>query len=115
MAIRGGRAAAWIGGKARDSMMPLAVGGIATAGVMGAGAAIMDREGPWADVQEFAFGDPDAIRASLKAGVSDFMSRNNNDVYGRNDVYYGQPVSTSSARTNPISGDMVFGMYNLRR
>jgi len=124
MPIRGGRTASWLGRNAKragssvrhgDVLMPMAVAGIGVAAVGGATSGVLDREGPWADVQEFAFGDPEALRASMKAGLSEMVSGSDN-VYGRNDSYYGRPISTDRDHgPAPVSGDMVFGMYNLRR
>lgn len=93
------------------------------AAVLGAGSAIMDREGRYGDLQEQAFGDRDAIRYSMKAGLKTaFDPSTQYDRQGPMDYYYGRPVDPSaifsrrsSGSTTPVSGDTVFGMFNLRK
>ena len=93
------------------------------AAVAGAGSAIMDREGPYAGLQEEMFGDRDAIRYSMQAGLKTAFDRGNrHDIEGPGDYYYGRPVDVpaiarrrGSGASTPVSGDTVFGMWNLRR
>jgi len=118
-----GRAASWLGrqgGKASrrtlgDSFMPIAMTGIVGAGIYGGASAIMDEDGPWGDIQEQAMGDRGAIKASMKAGISNIFNNPEEDILGRGDYYYGQATSTGRGGPLPVSGDIVFGQYNLRR
>lgn len=99
---------------------PLLVGG---AGVAGIGSAVVDREGPYGDLQEEVMGDRDAVRYMMQAGIRTAFSRDQrHNMPGPMEYYYGRPVNVSamnerrsSGITNPVSGDVVFGMYNLRR
>jgi hypothetical protein len=88
---------------------------IALGGVMGAGFVNGFRGndvGPRA--QEALLGDREAIRAGVISATSGAINPSDN-LYGRNDYYYGQNVSTSSGRTMPVHGDQVFAMWNARR
>lgn len=111
-----GRGAKWIGqgAIAGGAGTRALVGGAA---LYGAASGILDRQGPYPRLQEAVYGDPEAFRASLKAGISSAITPNH-DLPGPIDNYYGQSVNMSydsSARGNPVDGSVVFGMYNLRR
>lgn len=96
------------------------VGGAAVAGV---GAAILDPNGPWADVQQNVYGDPAAFRTGLRGAVKTGLGSGRSDVVGPASFYYGQPINAtamgqrrrSSGGTTPVPGETVFGMHNLRR
>jgi len=111
MAIGAGRAAGWLG---RSAVQPLAVAAIGGGALYGMSSAILDRNGPYAPLQEFVSGDPEMIRSSLKAGLHHAVTPDN-DVLGRGDYYYGQQVSPRARSTEPVSGNVVLGAYNLRR
>lgn len=141
MALGVGKAAGWLGKKTARGAGKAAVGtargtgravigrrGGATAvmggvAALGVGSAVLDREGPYAEMQEVAFGDRDAIRYSMKAGLNTaFDGSDKWDIQGTGDRYYGRPVDVpgmhkrrSSGSGTPVSGDVVFGLYNLRR
>lgn len=135
------RAGAGIAGGAgrfmtNEGNMPLIAAGAITAG---AGAALMDRDGPWrGDIfpraQEAITGDPNAIQnvamGALSTAATGDMGTTNEFGLEETGVpssyYYGRPVNrnyygnhegfTARGRHgNPVSGDVVFGMYNLRR
>lgn len=115
-----GRAASWLGRRPKIGAAAV-VGGAA---LYGAGSAIMNPDGPWGEVQETTLGDRNAIRASVKANIQTAMDRSDRwDMPGPMDRYYGSPVDVprlaaknrrSSGSSTPVSGDVVFGMYNLR-
>lgn len=120
MAIPGsiGRGVGWL---AQRPMGMAALGGAAVVAA-GAGVAreVTNPDGPYGDIQEAAFGDRNAIRYSMKAGLLTAFDRDNrHDIAGDMDYYYGQPVNPSGMRSSggraPISGDTVLGLYNLRR
>lgn len=115
-----GRAAGWLGRRGKLGTTAL-VGGAA---IYGAGEAIMDPDGPYGNLQEDFMGDRNAIRASMRANIQTAIDRSDRwDMPGPVDNYFGNPVNVprmaaknrSTGATTPVSGDVVFGLYNLRR
>lgn len=118
-----GRAAAWIG-----------IGG---AGLYGAGSAILDDEGPYADMAETAFGDRRAVKAVIRSSaaaafgpdgdITEEAYRRDDGTIGmrnhRHNYYHGRHVRTNTDSTMPIGsymqgqvdGSVTMGLYNLRR
>ena len=118
------------------------LGGAVLAGV---GSALGDKEGPYRGemfpvAQEAWFGEPSAIQNMAAAGISTGVQdafRDEPLTTNPTNYYYGQPVNVgstgwntpgvrqrdsgilsmqaSSGRRNPVQGDIVFGMHNLRR
>lgn len=85
------------------------VGGSAAAGVV---SGVLDRQGPYPSIAQDVLGDHRAFNASAKAAVLGAFS--SNTVSGTTDYYYGRSANPKRQRVAP-SGDVVFGMYNLRR
>lgn len=94
----------------------LRVAAIGTAATIGGASAVLDKEGPYADIQESMFGERDVMRAAISAEIQATASRvaGNRDTQGLNSVYYGQPVNPRSKQF-PANGQIVFGMWNNRR
>jgi hypothetical protein len=116
MPLNVGKAAGWIGGRTLNAR-GVGVGIVGTAAVAGGMSEIARSEGPMGDIAEYAMGDREAIRYSMKAGLVSAFN-DDLDVEGPMDYYYGRPVNpnnVSIGRTTPVSGDIVLGSYNLRR
>lgn len=120
-----GKSVNWISGqfsKGRSKLVGGALLGIgATAGVIGG---LTDKDGPWRNeiipgVQETLSGDPNALQNLASAAISTEISGYDEDVYRPAQYYYGEYFNAkprANQRTNnPVQGDVVFGMYNLRR
>lgn len=96
---------------------------------MGGMAAVGSAEGPYRqsiipDMQEGMLGDPNALGNSMRAGlVSEITNQNSNQ--GPDDYYYGRDVNPYAMANranrkqargqNPVSGELVFGLWNLRQ
>ena len=68
--------------------------------------------------QEMAFGNPRMVQESMRAGLTAVLSSGaEEDTHIAGDYYYGRPVDLKANKTlgTPVSGEIVFGMYNLRR
>ncbi len=118
-----GRAAGWIGSHAGSGARRLGFGALVGGAVVAGGAsAIMDKDGPWRgsiipNVQSAAFGDPNAIQNMATGAIIAGVSRDPNETNNPTNFYYGEPVNPQGMVDRPggPSGDLVFGMYNLRR
>lgn len=102
----------------------IALGGLlGTAATAGVARGLTDPEGTWRQdvyptAQEIAFGNPRAVQDSMRAGLSAAMSSSpEEDVMLPGDYYYSRPVNLRGNKSTniPVSGEIVFGMYNLRR
>lgn len=110
-AITGGaRATAWA-----VNNRAVQFGAVGTAGAIGAGKALINEDGPMGDVQESLYGSRQAYRGVMQGSIATSMNRNEDSIGGGGDYYYGRYVDTSSGSNTPVSGDMILGMYNLRR
>lgn len=83
----------------------------------GVGASFMDANGPWAQVRQDLYGDPDIIGASMKASIGYAMgaSKRQYENYGVSDYQYGRSINNRRSSAPSVPGDIVFGMYNTRR
>lgn len=127
-----GRAAGWIGraaegasgllvNKSTGGMSRLGKAGLVGAGVAGVASGLGDPDGPWRgsifpNVQNAMFDDPNALQHLGSAQISTAIADSfRDDVSRPNDYYYGNGYNARARTGQPVSGDMVFGMYNLRR
>lgn len=112
------------GGKVAKSK-PVTLGVVGAAGLLGFGSAIMDKDGAYPEISQNMFGvsHVDLAKSTARANLHQAITSRSNDVMGPTDYYYGQQVNSmhmasvnsKKNRSQPVPGEIVFGMYNQRR